>query len=286
MTKLATAPITWGVIEVPDWGIQLKPEQVLQDMTGLGFSATEFGPEGFLPDDPEGRSRVLKEHGLSAVGGFFPAVLHREDQDPLPQIHKELEAYAAAGADVMVLSANSGKAGYDTRPDLSDAEWDTLLRNLNTINEAAAEVGVTATLHPHMGTLVQTPEETERVLAGSTIGLCVDTGHYTLAGGDPLDLVRNHPDRVAHIHLKDVDLSVARRVAEGEFDYHEGCRRGMYQALGDGDAKIADIVAGLRDAGYGGWYVLEQDTVLDTEDDAARAYEDARRSSEFIRELI
>lgn len=147
-------------------------------------------------------------------------------------------------------------------------------------------MGVTATLHPHMGTLVQTPEETERVLAGSTIGLCVDTGHYTLAGGDPLDLVRNHPDRVAHIHLKDVDLSVARRVAEGEFDYREGCRRGMYQALGDGDAKIADIVAGLRDAGYGGWYVLEQDTVLDTEDDAARAYEDARRSSEFIRELI
>lgn len=285
MTKLATAPITWGVIEVPDWGIQLKPEQVLQDMTGLGFSATEFGPEGFLPDDPEGRLRVLKEHGLSAVGGFFPAVLHREDQDPLPQIHKELEAYAAAGADVMVLSANSGQAGYDTRPDLSDAEWDTLLRNLNTINEAAAEVGVTATLHPHMGTLVQTPEETERVLAGSAIGLCVDTGHYTLAGGDPLALVREHPHRVAHIHLKDVDLSVAKQVADGEFDYREGCRRGMYQALGKGDAKIADIVKGLQDTGYTGWYVLEQDTVLDTEEDAAKAHEDARYSAQFIKEL-
>ncbi|WP_238654263.1 TIM barrel protein [Rothia uropygialis] len=286
MTKLATAPITWGVIEVPDWGVQLRPEQVLTEMRGLGFSATEFGPEGFLPDDPEGRSRVLKEHGLSAVGGFFPAVLHREDQDPLPQIRKELEAYAAAGADVMVLSANSGKAGYDTRPDLGDSEWETLLGNLNTINEVAAAVGVTTTLHPHMGTLVQTPEETERVLAGSTIGLCVDTGHYTLAGGDPLDLVRKHPDRVAHIHLKDVDLSVAQQVADGDCDYREGCRRGMYQALGKGDAKIAEIVKGLQDTGYQGWYVLEQDTVLDTEDDAAKAHEDARYSAQFIKELI
>lgn len=286
MPKLATAPITWGVIEVPDWGVQLTAEHVLADMKELGFSATEFGPEGFLPADPEGRVRVLNEYGLSAVGGFFPAVLHREDHDPLPQIRAELKAYAAAGADVMVLSANSGSAGYDSRPDLSDAEWETLLRNLDAITEVAAGVGVTATLHPHMGTLVQTAEETERVLAGSSIGLCVDTGHYTLAGGDPLTLVRDHADRVAHIHLKDVDLSVAQQVADGEFDYREGCRRGMYQALGKGDARITEIVQGLQEAGYDGWYVLEQDTVLDTQDDAAKAHEDARYSAEFITALI
>ena len=282
--RIASAPISWGVIEVPNWGLQLDRERVLSEMVSLGVSATEFGPEGFLPDAPADRASVLAEAGLKAVGGFFPIVLHKADEDPIPAIERELEAYVAAGAGTMVLSAVSGAEGYDGAEALTEDEWATLLANLDRALDAAAAVGVVATLHPHLGTVVEDPEAVARVVAGSRIGLCLDTGHYTLGGGNPLELVEKHADRIVHAHLKDVSLEVAARVRAGEIDYREGVRQGMYQALGEGDAHVAQIVAALRNAGFDGWYVLEQDTVVENEEDAVRAFENARRSVEFIRE--
>ncbi len=284
--RIASAPISWGVIEVPGWGLQLDRERVLGEMVSLGITATEFGPEGFLPDAPADRARVLAEAGLSAVGGFFPIVLHRADADPIPAIERELEAYVAAGASTLVLSAVTGTEGYDGAAELTDAEWQILVENLDRAQRAAAAVGVTATLHPHLGTVVEAPEAVARVLAGSSIGICLDTGHFTLAGGDPVALVREHSDRIVHAHLKDVSLAVAARVRAGEIDYREGVRQGMYQALGRGDARIDVIVAALADAGYDGWYVLEQDTVVESEEDAARALENARASVAFIRGMV
>jgi inosose dehydratase len=284
--KIASAPISWGVIEVPDWGLQLKPERVLREMTELGITATEFGPEGFLPADPQGRVDTLRAYGLQAVGGFFPSILHKQDEDPIPAIEQELEAYVAAGANVLVLSADTGLGGYDERPQLSDAEWATLLNNLDRAVAVAENMGVTAVLHQHMGTLVQTPEETRRVLNNSKIGLCLDTGHYALGGGDSVELLATYADKVHHVHLKDVSFAVANRVKSGEIDYREGVRQGMYQALGAGDARVREVIESLEKSGYNGWYVLEQDYVLAMESDAERAYEDAKKSIEFIREAV
>src|SRR5690606_4127787 len=106
----------------------------------------------------------------------------------------ELEAYVAAGAGTLVLSAVTGEAGYDGASELSEEEWQTLLANLDRALDAAAAVGVTATLHPHLGTVVETPEAVARVVEGSRIGLCLDTGHYTLGGGDSVEFVRQHAD--------------------------------------------------------------------------------------------
>ena len=284
--RIAAAPISWGVIEVPHWGVQLDRERVLSEMTGLGVSATEFGPGGFLPDAPAERAHVLASAGLRAVGGFFPIVLHDAARDPLPAIERELEAYVAAGADTLVLSAVTGRDGYDGVGELSEAEWGTLLANLDRALDAAAAVGVVATLHPHLGTVVEAPAAVERVIAGSRIGLCLDAGHFTLGGGDPLQLVDDHADRIVHAHLKDVSLAVAARVRTGELSYRDGVQQGMYCALGEGDARIAEIVAALRSAGYDGWYVIEQDTVIESEADAVRALENARRSIEFIRAAV
>lgn len=289
--RIASAPISWGVIEVPNWGVQLDRDRVLGEMVSLGITATEFGPEGFLPDAPASRARVLADAGLSAVGGFYPAVLHRSAEpgsadDPVPAIERELEAYVAAGASTLVLAAATGAEGYDAAPELSDAEWATLLTNLDRVQRAAAAVGVVATLHPHLGTLVESPEAVARVLAGSSIGLCLDTGHFTLGGGDPVDFVKQHAHRIVHTHLKDVSLAAAERVRAGEWDYREGVRQGMYQALGEGDARIGEIVEALVSADYDGWYVLEQDTVVENEEDAARALENARKSVAFIRAAV
>lgn len=110
--------------------------------------------------------------------------------------------------------------------------------------------------------MVETGEETDRVLAGSRIGLCLDTGHLLIGGGDPVRVAVEHPDRIAHMHLKDVDLAWARKVQDGSASYTEAVAAGMYVALGEGDVDVAAIVGSLEGAGYTGWYVLEQDTIL------------------------
>jgi inosose dehydratase len=137
--------------------------------------------------------------------------------------------------------------------------------------------------------MVESGEETDRVLAGSTIGLCLDTGHLLIGGGDPVAVARRHPDRVAHVHLKDVAADVAGRVRHAGLSYTDGVRAGMYRPLGQGDVDVAAIVTSLEGAGYTGWYVLEQDTILDAEptaDGSTRApVEDVRTSLEHLREV-
>jgi inosose dehydratase len=165
----------------------------------------------------------------------------------------------------MVLAAATGADGYDSRPELDETQWATLLSNLDRIAAPASERGITAVLHPHVGTMVENRADVDHVLAGSSIPLCLDTGHLLIGGTDPLELARQVPDRVAHTHLKDVDAALAARVQSGELTYTEAVAQGMYTPLGTGDIDIAGIVAVLRDNGFDGWFVLEQDTILAAE---------------------
>ena len=268
-SRVAGAPISWGVCEVPGWGWQYDPETVLAQMAEVGLAATEFGPDGFLPDDPQAKADVLAAQGLQAVGQFVPVVLHDARHDPLPEVERAMEGLVAARASTVVLAAATGQEGYDTRPVLDDAGWSTLLGNLDRIKEAAAARALTATLHPHVGTMVESGEETGRVLAGSSIGLCLDTGHLLIGGGNPVAVAKARPDRIGHVHLKDVRLDWARRVQSGDATYTEAVAGGMYVPLGEGDVDIAAIVNALEDDGYAGWYVLEQDTILAGDPSAA-----------------
>jgi hypothetical protein len=118
--RLARAPISWGVCEVADWGWQLDAAMVLSQMQELGLVATEFGPDGFLPDDAQDKSKLLADKGLFAVGGFVPVVLHDPSLDPLRMIHKTLRGFKAAGATSLVLAAATGTTGYDGRQGLQD----------------------------------------------------------------------------------------------------------------------------------------------------------------------
>jgi len=263
--KIAAAPISWGVCEVPGWGHQLTPDRVLAEMAAVGVSATELGPEGFLPSDAAELATLLDSYGLSCVGAFAPVLLHDADHDPVVDITAPLDALVASGAEVLVLAAATGTHGYDSRPTLDDREWATLLANLDRLAVSAAHRGVLAVLHPHVGTMVENRNDVERVLAGSAIGLCLDTGHLLIGGTDPLQLAREVPGRIAHAHLKDVDASLAARVQAGELTYTEAVREGMYVPLGTGDVDIAGIVTALRRNGFDGWFVMEQDTILDGE---------------------
>jgi inosose dehydratase len=266
-SRVAGAPISWGVCEVPNWGRQLEAGRVLSEMRSLGLAATEFGPVGFLEEEPAAKAEQLASYGIAAVGGFLPVLLHDTGHDPLPEVDAFIDGCLASGAGVVVLAAFTGVEGYDARPVLDDAGWAVMLGNLDRITDRAAARGVIACVHPHVGTMVETGEETERVLAGSRVGLCVDTGHLVVGGADPVALTARHPDRVVHVHLKDVDGSLATRVIDGSLTFGEAVRDGMFRPLGDGDVDIAAMVQTLERAGYQGWYVLEQDVMLEDEPD-------------------
>ncbi|MEV4382936.1 TIM barrel protein [Streptosporangium sp. NPDC049644] len=273
--RIAAAPISWGVCEVPGWGYQLPAERVLTEMAEMGLTATELGPDGFLPADPGHRARLLDRYDLRAVGGFVPVVLHDPAHDPLPGLRATLASFEDDA--VAVLAAATGVDGYDTRPALDAEGWRTLLTNLERIRQETARP---VTLHPHVGTMIETSEEVDRILDGCGIALCLDTGHLLIGGTDPLDIVRRASGRIAHVHLKDVEAALAERVRTGALTYTQAVRAGIYRPLGQGDVDVAGIVTGLTAAGYPGWYVLEQDVVLDSGD--ANPMEDVRTSLAYL----
>jgi inosose dehydratase len=281
--RIAGAPISWGVCEVPDWGFQMSPERVLGDMKALGLVATEFGPVEFLPTDPQEKAAVLASYDLRAVGGFLPVVLHDADHDPLPEADAYLDGCLAAGAGVIVLAASTGLDGYDARPVLDDAQWKLLLENLDRIAERAAERGVTAVVHPHIGTMVENADDVQRVLDGSAIGLCIDTGHLAAAGADPVAITLANPTRVGHVHLKDVDAAKAARVVAGEVAFGDAVADGMWTVLGEGSVDVVAMIEALEGSGYTGWYVLEQDLMLrDGEPEGEGPIADVRRCLAFV----
>lgn len=280
--RIAAAPISWGVCEVPGWGYQLEPDLVLSQMRDLGITATEFGPDTFLPADPTAKATTLAAHGLHAVGGFVPVLLHEASHDPLPGLEIELDAFVAAGAGTLVLAASTGVDGYDDRPALDEAGWRRLLENLDRLAAAATARGIVPTLHPHVGTMVEKPAEVQRVLDGSGISLTLDTGHLMIGGNDVLALAAAAPGRIAHTHLKDVRADLARQVQQGEISYTDAVADGMYVPLGTGDVDLVGILGILENAGYTGWYVMEQDTILAGADQAAGALADVTASLAFL----
>ena len=284
--RIAGAPISWGVCEVPGWGHQLGPDRVLAEMRQVGLTATELGPDGFLPGQPDAVTRVLDHHGLRAVGGFTPLLLHVPTSDPVPEVERLLQGYDATGAEVLMLSAVTGGEGYDTRPVLDEDGWMVLLTNLDRLAELARQRGVRAVLHPHVGTMIETGEEVHQVLDGSWISLCLDTGHLLIGDTDPAELARQAPERIAHVHFKDVDARLARRVQDDRLTYTQGVREGMYHPFGSGDVNVPAIVGSLQARGYNGWYVLEQDTILTEEPRDEGPMADVWASAEYLRSVL
>ena len=288
LDRTAGAPISWGVCEVPGWGTVLPPEQVLAEMQALGLRATELGPDGYLESDPPALRAQLATHDLRLVAGFVPAVMHvREVEDEqLAAVTAATQQLAAGGASVVVLAAATGADGYEGRPELEPDEWKQLAAFVQRAADVASSYGLGVTVHPHVGTVVETQAGVQRLLELSPAQLCVDTGHLLIGGTDPLELVRRVPDRVGHVHLKDVDARLAGQVHSGELSYHAAVTRGLYRPLGAGDVPVAEVVDVLESSGYAGWYVLEQDTALDGEHPPGGGpIEDVRVCVDFIRSL-
>lgn len=262
--KLAGAPITWGVCEVPGWGAMLPPERVFAEMAGLGLTATELGPvDDWLPLDAGAIRGALEPHGLQLLGGFVPLVLHEAGAHDaaVAEARRIASVMAAAGASVFVLALVQD-ADWSAPAGLDDDGWRTLAAGVDAVAAAVWELGLTVVVHPHQGTLVERRDEVDRLASLSDVAWCLDPGHLALGGYDPLDFVAAHGDRVAHVHLKDVDLAVAARLNAGELTLMAAVQAGLFRPLGQGDARIGELVAALDARGYDGWMVLEQDCAI------------------------
>jgi inosose dehydratase len=285
--RVGGAPISWGVSEAPDWGVELPAARVLGEMRALGLAATELGPTGYLGRDPAGVRAVLDGAGMRLIGGFLPVPMHVCTDADFTEATGAMRMLAAGGSEVVVFAARSADGSYDRKVRLAEDEWPRLLATLRRLQGDAADLGLRAALHPHVGTAIEDRASVLRLAESSDVPLCLDTGHLLIGGTDPLELVKADPARISHVHLKDVRTAVAATVAGGDTSYIGAVRAGLYAPLGDGDLDIAAIVGALEAAGYRGWYVLEQDTALhEAPPPGAGPVGDVRRSLEFLHRAL
>jgi inosose dehydratase len=172
-----------------------------------------------------------------------------------------------------------------SRPrELDDDGWARLAHNLSEIDAVVADQGLTLALHPHAGTLIETSEQVERAIEAVDVGWCLDTGHLTIGGVDPVEFARSHGDRVVHVHLKDVDAEIAADFRAGRRSLVEATRNGLFLPLGKGDARVAEVMGALQAHGYDRWLVLEQDTAITGDEPtvAGGPMRDARESIAFL----
>lgn len=288
--RLASAPVTWGVWERtigrPDL---IPPERMLETVVSLGYTGIELGPPGYFGADGPAVGAALAPYELELVGGFAP--LHLADEEAfradiplwLDPVIDTLAATGSSGPVVLADAETDARIAVAGRPaELARTALDgvAFARALDRVNEAADRCrarGVDAVFHHHAATYVETPDELARFLDGTDIGICFDTGHALVGGGDPVEVARLCGSRIAHLHLKDVDGALLARVRDGELGMEDAWDAGIFCPFGEGEVDFAAVLATPELESFVGWTVFEQDRVAVQLDDLedVRAVEEA-----------
>jgi inosose dehydratase len=271
--------------------------RVLDEMAMTGYAGTELGDWGFLPTEPDALRSEVSRRNLALLGAFVPVQLteasaHDAGVESALRVAR-LMTSAAGRSPFIVLSDDTARDPLRTRlagrigPEhgLDDRRWDTVARGANLIaRRVAEETGLRTVFHHHCATFVETAAEIDRLLERtepSRVGLCLDTGHAAFGGGDPVAVATRWRDRIWHVHLKDCDPAVRTRAAAEEWDYQQSVRQGVFCELGRGVVDFPAILALLRESGYDGWLVVEQDVLPSMGTPA----ESARRNRDYLRTL-
>jgi inosose dehydratase len=278
--RIANAPCSWGVMMGFAAEAPFPPyQQVLDEMADAGYVGSELGDWGFMPDDAEVLAPELERRGLEMVGALVPGALadpasHREGVETALRTARLLAACADEGANggpfVILADANGSdpdrtRYAGRIRPEhgLSDDGWENFIAGTNLVAQAVRdETGLRTVFHHHCAGFIETPAETIRLLEmtqPSLVGLCFDTGHWAYAGGDPVGGLRLFGERVWHVHFKDCHPQIAERASREKWDYFTAVRNGVFYGLGGGEVDFEALVAGLRERGYTGWIVVEDE---------------------------
>jgi inosose dehydratase len=295
--RLATAPVSWGIWEQTIHRRDLVPPRpLLETVTAMGYRALETGPPGYLAPNGASAVELIEPFGVELVATFLPLRLDDEDgfRADLDELDRTAEVLAAAGGGIVLLAdagrparaAVSGRPAEMARHALSGQELDRAGERLDRAAARCAERGLSAALHPHAATYIESPDEVEAILERTSLPLCIDTGHAVVGGGDPLDLVGRHGDRLAHIHLKDVDGAVLERLRAGEIDMDEAWAAGIFCPFGEGVVPLAQFLAEPRVRGLDGYAVLEQDRMAVTVDDLPAVREVEQENLQRVQEWL
>jgi inosose dehydratase len=258
--RVANAPVSYGAFELTVGVLPNVPgpEEVLDAIAAAGYEGTELGPLGYLGHDEVLRER-LESRGLDLVAAFI--------QIQGGELDASLDVVAEWGAKPVLADAG---------PRDGAIVWDEIARAA----DRARARGLEPAFHHHMGTRVQTTAEIEELLARTDVGLVLDTGHLTAAGGDPARALRDWHDRIDHLHVKDVRLDVLHDAA----DWPEAWRRGVFCELGTGDVDLDAFFAELD--GYAGWLVVEQDWVPGPGDEVTGQVDAQARNRRWLSEHV
>ena len=288
--KLGIAPIAWTNDDMPDLGKENTFEQCVSEMALAGFTGSEVGNK--YPKDPEVLKKALELRGVEICNQWFSSFLITK---PFEEVEKEFRAQLtflkAMGAKVIGASEQSYsvQGQLDTpifghKYEMNDQEWDTFCTGMNKLGKIAKEeYGIALTFHHHMGTVVQSLAEVDRMMENTDpeyVSLLFDTGHFTYCGEDPLEVVKKYVHRIKHVHLKDIRPEVVEQVKKENMSFLAGVRAGAFTIPGDGCINYDPIFKVLEDAGYEGYMVVE------AEQDPAKAnpLEYAIRARKFIAE--
>ncbi len=301
--SIASAPCSFGVDEVVrDDAWMPTPDEMLDWMLGIGYAGTELGPPGYLGAGAAARER-LDRRGLQLIGAFLPGHFSRADRAARrPGVAPRPAAAAArrlacGSAPLAVLCEAidepdrlrlSGRIDLHPEAQLDDARFRTMMDNLHRAGELCREMEFSAVIHPHAGTYIETDAEIERVVEGldvALVGLCLDSGHFRYGGADPAQRVRDYRSVLRHVHLKDCRSEVLAAARRDDQGFAEATARGVFTELGEGDLGIDRVVEALREVGYTGWVVVEQDRKLDERTTRNALVASQRRNLAYLRAL-
>jgi inosose dehydratase len=262
--KLGINPITWTNDDVPELGGDIPLETCLAETREAGFLGTEMG--GKFPRAAPALRAALDAHGLELVSGWYDGrILEREVAEEWDAVLPHLTLLRDLGCRHVVYADTSyGRHGaiwepISQRPRLADEEWAGYGRKITALAERMADFGVRMAFHHHMGTIVETDAEIDRLMAatGPAVGLLYDTGHCLFAGGDPAALLERNAARVVHVHCKDVRRPVLEGARAEDTSFMGAVLDGIFTVPGDGCVPFPALLRRLREAGYAGWLVVE-----------------------------
>lgn len=264
--SLGIAPIGWTNDDMPDLGKENTFEQTVSEMALAGFTGSEVGSH--YPTDPTVLKKALDLRGLTICNQWFSSFLISKPYEETEEAFiRQCDFLSQAGARCIGVSEQSysiqGMLDHPIQEGkyvMNNEEWKLLTDGLNKLGKIAKEKGMVLTFHHHMGTVVQTEEEIDRLM-GSTdpelVFLLFDSGHLSFAGIDPEKVLRRYAGRVRHVHLKDLRKEVVKRSREEKWSFLKGVREGTFTVPGDGDVDFGPIFQILEEADYEGWIVVE-----------------------------